>query len=140
MAFMSSYTYSIDAKKRILIPSKYREELGDTFYITRSLDDCLTIYPESEWNTFLNKLTELDDIEYDIAREYFMCYAMKCTTDSSGRILLEDKHLNHAKITKNVVFVGSLTTINIWSEDLWAERESSRNRAAIRQLMSSKRS
>lgn len=139
MAFISSYTYSLDTKKRILIPSKYREELGDTFYITRSLDDCLTIYPEKEWENFINGLNELPDTESTIAREYFMSYAFKCSTDSSGRILLEDKHMQHAKIVKNAVFVGASKTINVWSEELWAEREASRDREAIRRFLSSNR-
>ncbi len=139
MAFISSYTYSLDTKKRILIPSKYREELGDTFYITRSLDDCLTIYPEKDWETFINGLNELPDTESDMAREYFMSFALKCTPDSSGRILLEDKHILHAKIGKNAVFVGASKTINVWSEELWKEREANRNRDAIRQFLSSNR-
>ena len=135
MAFISSYTYSIDTKKRILIPSKYREELGDTFYLTRSLDDCLTIYPEKEWEDFVKDLDELPAM----AREYFMSFAFKCVTDSSGRILLEDKHIRHAKITKNAVFVGASSTINVWSEELWTKREEDRNRDEIRSFLSAKR-
>lgn len=136
MAFISSYTYSLDAKKRILIPSKYREELGENFYITRSLDDCLTIYPEKVWETFIEGLNNLPDSESEIAREYFMAFALKCTPDSSGRILLEDKHMTHAKIGKNAVFVGASKTINLWAEELWAEREKNRDREAIRRLLS----
>lgn len=136
MAFISSYTYSIDTKKRILIPVKYREELGESFYITRSLDDCLTVYPEREWEAFINGLNDLPDTDSAIAREYFMSYAVKCTPDSSGRILLDDKHIKHAHISKNAVFVGASKTINLWSEELWAEREASRDRDAIRRLLS----
>lgn len=136
MAFISSYTYSLDAKKRILIPSKFRDELGDSFYITRSLDDCLTIYPEKVWHEFIDGLNNLPDTDSAIAREYFMAYALKCTPDSSGRILLEDKHMRHAKIGKNAVFVGASKTINLWSEELWTEREESRDREAIRRLLS----
>ncbi len=136
MAFISSYTYSFDAKKRILIPSKFREELGESFYITRSIEDCLTIYPESEWESFMARLNSLPDTDSEFAREYFMSYALKCTPDSSGRILLEDKHMLHAKIDKNAVFVGASKTINVWSEELWKKREENRNREAIRQLLS----
>ena len=136
MAFISSFCYSLDAKKRILIPSKFRDELGDSFYITRSLDDCLTIYPEKVWHEFIDGLNNLPDTDSAIAREYFMAYALKCTPDSSGRILLEDKHMRHAKIGKNAVFVGASKTINLWSEELWTEREESRDREAIRRLLS----
>lgn len=136
MAFISSYTYSLDAKKRILIPNKYREELGDNFYLTRSLDDCLTIYPEKVWEEFIERINNLPDTDSSIAREYFMAFAVKCTPDSSGRILLEDKHMKHAKIGKNAVFVGASKTINIWAEELWIEREENRDRDAIRRLFS----
>ena len=113
MAFISSYTYSLDAKKRILIPSKFRDELGDNFYITRSLDDCLTIYPEKVWEEFIERINNLPDTDSAIAREYFMAYALKCTPDSSGRILLEDKHMRHAKISKNAVFQSILMIITV---------------------------
>ena len=139
MAFISSYTYSIDSKKRILIPNKFREELGEVFYLTRSLDDCLVIYPEKEWETFINGLNDLPETESAMAREYFMSFAMKCTTDGSGRILLEDKHIRHAGIEKNAVFVGASKTINIWSEELWEKREQERNRDAIRSFLANNR-
>lgn len=139
MAFFSSYTYSIDSKKRILIPVKFREELGDVFYLTRNIDDCLTIYPEKDWESFINELNEIPDTESEMAREYFMSYAMKCSLDSSGRILLEDKHINHAMIEKNVVFVGASKTINLWSEELWIKRERERNRDDIRNFLTRNR-
>ena len=139
MAFISSYTYSLDAKKRILIPNKYRDELGDSFYITRSLDNCLTIYPEKVWETFTEGLNSVPGPDGDMAREYFMSFALKCTPDSSGRILLEDKHMQYAKIVKNAVFVGASKTINLWAEELWIEREENRDRDAIRRLIATNR-
>ena len=138
MAFISSYVYSLDTKKRILVPNKYREELGDTFYVTRSLDKCLTMYTEEEWEKFLNGLNELPNTTSAMAKEYFMSIAQKCTPDGSGRILLNDKLIGHAKLTKDVVFVGTVNTINIWSEELWEEREASRDLDAIRELLASK--
>ena len=135
MAFISSFMYSLDTKKRILIPNKFRDELGDTFYITRSLDACLTIYTESEWNLFLKGLNELPNTASAAAREYFMSVAQKCTPDASGRILLEHNLILHSKITKNAVFVGAGNTINIWSEELWAAREASRDLEGIRALL-----
>ena len=138
MAFISSYVYSLDAKKRILVPNKYREELGETFYVTRSLDKCLTMYTEREWEIFLNGLNELPNTSSAVAKEYFMSIAQKCTPDGSGRILLNDKLIEHAKLTKNAVFVGTVNTINIWSEELWEEREASRDLDAIRELLASR--
>lgn len=135
MAFISSFMYSLDTKKRIIIPNKFRDELGDTFYVTRSLDQCLTIYTEEEWNIFLTGLKSIPGTTSAIAMEYFMSAAQKCTLDGSGRILLDDKLIDHAGIVKNAVFVGAGNTINIWSEDQWAEREASRDRDAIRSML-----
>ncbi len=136
MAFISSFVYSLDTKKRIIIPNKFREELGDVFYITRSLDTCLTIYPEKQWDIFIEGLSKLPNTTSAAAREYFMSAAQKCTPDGSGRILFEGtKLIEHAKINKNVVFVGAGNTINIWSEELWAAREASRDLEGIRTLL-----
>lgn len=135
MAFISSFMYSLDTKKRIIIPNKFRDELGDTFYVTRSLDQCLTIYTEEEWSIFLKGLKDIPSSTSAIAMEYFMSAAQKCTLDGSGRILLDDKLIDHAKIGKNAVFVGAGNKINIWSEELWAEREADRDRDAIRLLL-----
>ena len=107
MAFISSYMYSLDTKKRILVPNKFRDELGDTFYVTRSLDKCLTVYTEEEWNLFLANLKSIPSTTSAIAMEYFMSAAQKCTPDGSGRILLDDKLIEYAKIGKNAVFVGA---------------------------------
>lgn len=135
MAFISSFMYSLDTKKRILIPNKFRDELGDVFYITRSLDACLTIYTEEEWNLFLKGLNQLPNTASAAAREYFMSVAQKCTPDGSGRILLEKNLIDHSKIDKNAVFVGAGNTINIWSEELWAAREANRDLESIRALL-----
>ncbi len=138
MAFISSYVYSLDTKKRILVPSKFREDLGEAFYVTRSLDKCLTVYTEEEWDTFLKGLNELPNTTSAMAKEYFMSIAQKCTPDGSGRILLNDKLIEHSKLSKNAVFVGAVNTISIWSEELWEEREASRDLDSIRELLASR--
>ena len=135
MAFLGSSLYSIDTKKRVLIPNKYREELGNVFYITRSLEQCLTLYTDSEWTTFQENLDRLPSTTGAAAREYFMSAAQKCQLDSSGRILLDDTLLSHGKINKNIVFVGAGRVINIWSEELWSAREASRDLDSIRALL-----
>ena len=135
MAFLGSSTYSLDAKNRVFIPAKYREDLGNVFYVTRSLESCLTIYPESEWERFLENLDKLPSTTGAAVKEYFMSAAQKCQPDASGRILLEDTLVGHAKINKNVVFVGAGRLINVWSEELWSAREANRDMDSIRSLL-----
>ena len=135
MSFVGSFPHSLDAKKRVFIPAKYREELGSCFYVTRSVDTCLTIYTEAEWNLFLERLDRMPPTIGAPVKEYFMSAALKCTSDGSGRMLLDDTHRKHSKITKNVVFVGAGRVINVWAEELWAEREANRDLESIRSLL-----
>jgi MraZ protein len=135
MAFLGSGNYSLDAKGRVFVPAKYREELGNIFYITRSLESCLTIYTEAEWNRFLENLDKLPSTTGVAAKEYFMSAAQKCQPDASGRILLEDTLIKHAKVNKNMIFVGAGRLINVWSEELWSQREENRDMEGIRSLL-----
>ena len=130
-----SNNYSLDAKNRVFVPAKYREELGNVFYVTRSLESCLTIYTEDEWSLFLQSLDRLPNTTGAAAKEYFMSAAQKCAPDASGRILLDDTLKSHAKINKNVVFVGAGRVINVWSEEEWSAREANRDLESIRSLL-----
>ena len=135
MAFLGSNNYSLDSKNRVFVPAKYREELGNVFYVTRSLESCLTIYTEDEWSLFLQSLDRLPNTTGAAAKEYFMSAAQKCAPDGSGRILLDDTLISHAKINKNVVFVGAGRVINVWSEEEWSAREANRDLDSIRSLL-----
>ena len=135
VSFLGSAMHSMDAKKRVIIPSKYREDLGNVFYVTRKFDPCLAIYTEEEWASFLDKLEKLPDSVAADAQEYLLCFAQKCIPDSSGRIILEDKLLEHAHIKKNLVFVGAGRQLKIWSEELWEEREKNRECEKMRAVL-----
>ena len=135
MGFFGSITYSIDSKKRIFIPAKFREDLGNTFYITRNIDNCLTIYTEEEWLAFRQKLNRIPDSVGVAAREHFFSAAQMCQPDSNGRIILTDPLIKYAQINKNVVFVGTDDKINLWSEENWDAREQTRDLEAIRDLL-----
>ena len=136
MVFFGSCTYSIDAKNRVFIPARYREDLGNTFYITRGIEACLTMYTEEEWALFLQKLDRIPNTTGGGVKEYFMSAAQKCVLDSSGRILLEGALKAHAQINKNMVFVGASRVINIWSEENWALREANRDKENYATLLS----
>jgi MraZ protein len=136
MTFVGSYTHSIDAKKRVFIPSKFREDLGEEFYITRKLDSYLSLYTVEAWERLLNTLSQLPEADADELQDFLLGAAQRCVPDASGRIILDDKLLKHAKIDKNLVFVGAgRDQIKIWSEELWNEREQNYNYDNIRQKM-----
>ena len=135
MSFVGSYTHSLDSKKRVFVPAKFREDLGDTFFITRKLDTYLSIYTEEEWNAYLQKLEKLPESVAAEVQEFILGGAQKCVPDNSGRIIIEDKLLKHASIQKNIVFVGAGRRIRVWAEELWNEREQNRDFEKMRDIL-----
>ena len=135
MSFVGSFKHSLDAKKRVFIPSKFREDLGEEFYITRKFDTYLSIYTADDWAAYVEKIERLPESDAEEIQDYILGAAQKCIPDSSGRIIIDDRLLKHAKITKNVVFVGAGRQIRIWAEELWNEREQNRDYEKIRNIM-----
>lgn len=121
--FMGEYNHSIDPKGRIIIPSKFREDLGDTFVVTKGLDGCLFAYPNIEWQTFEEKLKNLP-LTNKNARQFsrfFLAGAATCEVDKQGRILLPSVLREFAELEKDVVLVGVLSRVEIWSKTKWDE-------------------
>jgi len=118
--FMGEFNHSIDAKGRIIIPSKFREALGEEFVITLGLDGCLFAYPDEEWQAFVTKLRTLPGTkEARQLQRYFMAGAAACEVDKQGRILIPAKLREEAALDKDIVFVGVLNKIEIWSKERW---------------------
>ena len=118
--FMGEYNHTIDTKGRIIIPSKFREALGDQFVVTLGLDGCLFVYPNEEWMNFVAQLKNLPGSkEARQMQRYFMAGAADCEVDKQGRILIPNKLREHAGLEKDIVFVGVLSKIEIWSIEKW---------------------
>ena len=116
------YKHSVDEKGRLFVPSKLREELGSTFYVTLGLDHCLSVYSDESWAAFMARLKELSYNEVKKLRALF-AYAADCEPDSQGRILIPAKLREYAGLTKEVVVVGSFDRAEIWSAERWAAIE-----------------
>ena len=118
--FMGEYNHTIDTKGRVAVPSKFRETLGETFVVTLGLDGCLFVYPNNEWVNFVSKLNSLPGSkEARQLQRYFMAGASECEVDKQGRILIPAKLRDQAGLNKDVVFVGVLSKIEIWSKERW---------------------
>lgn len=135
MSFVGSYTHSLDAKKRVFIPSKYRDDLGEEFYITRKFDSYLSIYTAEDWDAYVEKISALPEADAEEFQDFILGAAQKCVPDASGRIILDEKLIKHARIEKNIVFVGAGKQIRVWAEELWNERESGRDYEKMREIM-----
>lgn len=135
MSFVGSYAHALDAKKRVFIPSKFRDDLGEEFYITRKFDTYLSVYTAKDWDEYVDKISTLPEADAEEFQDFILGAAQKCVPDASGRIILEDRLLKHAKIDKNLVFVGSGKQIRIFSEEEWNRREADRDYTKMREIM-----
>lgn len=121
--FIGEFNHSIDSKGRINIPSKFREKLGEIFYLTKGLDNCLFIFPESEWKVFEDKLKTLPLTKKE-ARAFvrlFFAGATEVSFDKQGRITIPQTLREHGKIQKDAVVIGVGTRIEVWASDIWED-------------------
>lgn len=117
-----TYEHSIDAKGRLFIPAKLREELGVTFYLAMGVDECLAIYPQETWNCFTEKFASLPMSQSAAMRPLF-ANASKCELDSQGRIVIPQKLRKYAGLEKDAVIIGVNDRAEIWSAETWNARE-----------------
>ncbi len=119
--FIGEYTYSIDEKKRLAVPPKFRQQLKKGGVITRGLDNCLFLYSYDEWEKLARKLSEMPLSRAD-ARGFsriMLSGAMEVEFDNLGRILVPDYLKDYARLKKKVVVAGLYSRIEIWDEDEW---------------------
>ena len=119
--FIGEYNHTLDTKGRLIVPAKYREELGDEFIVTKGMSDCLWVYSKNGWNDFmasLSKLPKTHPIANKAAR-HFSAGATCCELDKQGRILLPANLRKFASLDKEVVLAGVLDRIEIWDKNNW---------------------
>ncbi|MFZ3074265.1 MAG: division/cell wall cluster transcriptional repressor MraZ [Minisyncoccales bacterium] len=119
--FIGEYSYSIDDKKRLAVPPKFRRQLKKGGVITRGLDNCLFLYSSGEWEKLARKLSEMPLSRAD-ARGFsriMLSGAMEVEFDNLGRILVPDYLKDYAQLKKKVVVAGLYSRIEIWDEDIW---------------------
>lgn len=117
-----TYEHSIDAKGRLFIPAKLREELGVSFYLAMGVDACLAIYPQETWNRFTEKFASLPMSVSKNMRTLF-ANAAKCELDSQGRIVVPQKLRKYADLDKDVVIIGVSDRAEIWAAETWKAQE-----------------
>lgn len=119
--FMGEYRHNIDDKNRLVIPSNYRDSLGENFIITRGLEKCLYIYTAPEWQKIVNKLSNLPFTKKDVrtfTRSFFSA-AASCNLDKQGRINITPSQALYAGLTKECVIIGANERVEIWSKESW---------------------
>ncbi|MCJ7839544.1 division/cell wall cluster transcriptional repressor MraZ [Lederbergia sp. NSJ-179] len=121
--FMGEYQHNIDTKGRLIVPAKFRDALGESFVITRGLDQCLFGYPLDEWQQLEEKLKTLPMTKKDARAftRFFFSGAIECEIDKQGRINLPTTLIGYAKLEKECVVLGVSSRIEIWNKEIWEE-------------------
>jgi len=118
---IGQYDHTIDSKKRLALPAKFRGELGDKVIITKGVENCLVIYTEKEWETMSTKLSNLpiSQIEARSFTRFVLAGAMEITLDKLGRVLIPDYLKEYAGLDKNVVICGLSNRLEVWDSAKW---------------------
>ena len=113
------YRYAIDLKKRLFIPAKLREDLGDTVILMKSVDQCISVYSKQAWEVFEKKLAELPAIKTRQAVRFLYSSIAEVQLDSQGRVLLPKNLCQYAGLSQHAVVIGVGTHLEIWDEQTW---------------------
>ena len=116
---IGEYYHNLDAKGRVSIPSKFRDDLDGSFVLSKGLDNCLYAYSVSEWETFKNELLTMRGSNAQKIRRFFFSGATECEIDSQGRVVIPPNFREFAKLLKEVVIVGVSNRAEIWNKENW---------------------
>jgi len=118
---MGEYTHTIDIKGRIILPAKLRDELGESFIVTKGLDKCLFVYGKDEWAILENKLKQLPLAKPEARAfvRFFFAGAAELECDKQGRVLLPNNLREYAQLDKDVAVIGVSNRVEIWSKEAW---------------------
>ena len=118
MSMTGAYDHTLDAKGRLSIPARLREDLGDVFYVTLSMDKCLSAYSAESWQVFSDKINAMPYFKQRKMRPLF-AYAAKCELDAQGRILIPQNLRDFAGLRKDVTVVGCNNHAEFWDSETW---------------------
>lgn len=118
---MGEYLHTIDPKGRLILPAKFREELGELFIVTKGLDNCLFVYAKEEWAILEGKLKQLPLAKPEARAfvRFFFAGAAEVECDKQGRVLLPTNLRDYAQVEKDVVILGVSNRVEIWSKSVW---------------------
>ncbi|MFC0558709.1 division/cell wall cluster transcriptional repressor MraZ [Halalkalibacter alkalisediminis] len=129
--FMGEYRHNVDEKGRMIVPAKFRDDLGSSFVVTRGLDRCLFVYPQEEWKKLESQLKTLPFTKKDARAftRFFFSGATECELDKQGRVNIASPLREYAELDKECVIIGVSNRVEVWSksnwEDYFAESEES---------------
>ena len=118
---IGQYQHNIDAKNRVIVPAKFREDLGERFYVTKGLDGCLFVLSEEGWKRLQDKIGAMPMSKARQLQRFFFSGAAEVEPDKQGRILIPQPLRDYASIEKDVTFIGTGDRAEIWSTECWTQ-------------------
>ena len=116
---IGAYQHNMDLKGRVTIPAKFREDLGDLFYVTKGLDGCLFVLSATEWNRLQEKMKAMPIAKSVALQRFFFSGAAEVEPDKQGRILLPQQLRDYAGLDKDVTVTGVSSRAEIWDTSRW---------------------
>lgn len=120
--YIGEYQNKMDEKGRVIMPSKFREELGHSFFVTKGMENCLFVFDNDEWEELGEKINDSSQLSRKESRGFarlFYAGASNSSFDKQGRILIPNHLREYANITKDVVIIGVAKRIEIWAKESW---------------------
>ena len=132
---IGEYQHNIDAKGRVAVPTKFRDDLSLRFYITKGLDGCLFVLQQSEWEKLEEKIRQMPISKARTIQRFFFSGAAEVQPDKQGRILIPQPLREHASLNKEVTFIGTGNRVEIWDSAKWTSFNSSITEDSIEEAM-----
>lgn len=119
--FIGEHRHNLDSKSRLIVPAKFRNELGDTFVMTRGLEGCLFLFPQTQWKLIADKLNALPLMKKDARQfaRFFLSGATEVEPDKNGRFVIPQSLLAYGKLQKECVIIGVSNRVEIWDREAW---------------------
>ena len=135
IVFSGTFNHTIDSKNRLFIPAKFREDLGEKFFVMQNVDGCLDIITLEARDTIAQQLSLLPRTQSAEIKRFLFSDASDCSPDSQGRVVLPQKLIELANLQKNVLIVGADDHIEIWNEEKYAVKRAGASNEQILAIM-----
>lgn len=132
---IGTYQHNIDAKGRVIMPAKLREELGDLFYATKGIDGCITVRSKADWEALGQKLRELPAAQTIELQRFLFSGAAELDPDKQGRVLIPQHLRDFAGLSKDVVIIGTGSNVEIWDMDKWNAYNNAITQSSVLDIM-----
>jgi len=132
---IGEYQHTIDLKGRVIVPARFREDLGDDFYVTKGLDGCLFVLSPKEWDRLQEKISTMPISKARGLQRFFFSGAVEAQPDRQGRVLLPQTLRDYANLEKDVTFIGASSRAEIWDTGRWISFNSTLTQDNIAEAM-----